>query len=59
VLVAVARISKVAVEVASMMQRVSEDPEYAAQALLHIKSLQLLLDQTKSMLTSEQLQHSQ
>ena len=58
VLVAISRISKIAVEVAGMLQRVSEDPDYAAQSLLHIKTLQLLLDQTKSTLTPEQLSHS-
>lgn len=58
-LVAITRISKVAVEVSCMMQRVSEDPEYATQALLHVNTLRLLLDQTKSTLTPEQLQHSQ
>jgi hypothetical protein len=59
VLVAISRISKVTVEVAGMIQRVTEDPEYAANTLLYIKPLRLLLDQVKSTLTSEQLGHSQ
>ncbi|KAF2690512.1 hypothetical protein K458DRAFT_289235 [Lentithecium fluviatile CBS 122367] len=58
VLVAITRISKVSIEAASMIQRLSEDPEYAAHALLHVKTLRLMLDQTKSSLTPEQLHHT-
>lgn len=59
VLVAIARISKVTVEVAGMIQRISEEPDYAAFALMHVKTLRMMLDETKRILTPEQLEHSQ
>jgi hypothetical protein len=58
VLVAIARISKITVEVAGMIHRISEDHDYAAYALMHVKTLKSLLDETKRTLTTEQLQHS-
>lgn len=58
-LVAVARISRVAVEATTMILRLSEDPTYAEYVLMQVRVLRILLDQVKSTLTAQQLQSSE
>lgn len=59
ILVAMACISKVAVEGARIIQRLHEDPDYAVHAILHINALRTLFDDVKATLTAEQLDNSQ
>ena len=58
ILVAMARISKVAVEGARIVQRLHEDPDYAVHVILHINALRTLFADVKTALTAEQLGNS-
>jgi len=58
VLVALARMSRVAVDAYSIIQQIADDQVSAQQALPHIRVLRTMLDQVKSTLTQTQLQDS-
>jgi hypothetical protein len=58
VLVALTRISKVAVDATDTLQRLTERSDYGPGLLLHIKALRTLLDNVRSGLTAEQLRNS-
>lgn len=58
VLVALARLSKVALEAGDVYRQVSDDPDTTIHPVFSITPLKCYLDQTRDMLTAEQLQHS-
>ncbi|KAF9694270.1 hypothetical protein EKO04_007851 [Ascochyta lentis] len=58
ILVALARLSKVALEAGDVYRQVSDDPDTTVHPAFSIAPLKCSLKQTKDSLTSEQLQHS-
>lgn len=58
ILVALARLSKVALEAGEIYRQVSDDPDATIHPAFSIAPLKCSLRQTKDMLTPEQLQHS-
>ncbi|KAF2999785.1 hypothetical protein E8E13_005795 [Curvularia kusanoi] len=58
VLVALARLSKVALEAGDMYREASDNPDTTVHPAFSIAPLKCSLNQTKDMLTPEQLQHS-
>ena len=59
VLVALANISKVSMNAANMIRRLSEEPDYAIHVIFQIQTLRTMLDQVQTAMGAEQLQHSQ
>lgn len=59
ILVALARLAKVAVEAGDIYRQASDDPETTTHPVFSIAPLKCSLDHSKSMLTPEQLQHSE
>ncbi len=58
ILVAIARLSKVALEAGDIYRQVSDDSETTVHPAFSIAPLKCSLNQTKGMLTPKQLQHS-
>lgn len=58
VLVALARLAKVALDAGDIYREVSDNPDTTIHPAFSIAPLKCSLNQTKEMLTAEQLQHS-
>lgn len=58
ILVALARLAKVALEAGDIYRQVSDDPDTTIHPAFSIAPLKCSLNQAKDTLTSEQLQHS-
>jgi hypothetical protein len=58
ILVALARLAKVALEAGDIYRQVSDDPEVTIHPAFSIAPLKGSLNQTKAMLTAQLLQHS-
>jgi hypothetical protein len=59
ILVALARLAKVALEAGDIYRQVSDDPDTTIHPAFSIAPLKCSLNQTKQTLTPEQLQHSE
>lgn len=59
ILVALARLSKVALEAGDIYRQVSDDPDTTIHPAFSIAPLKCSLNQTKENLTPKQLRHSQ
>lgn len=58
ILISITRISRVALNAAEIARQAIDDPEFSKHIILTIKTLEVALDNLKSMLTADQLQHN-